>query len=56
MKESKVALGRICENEVEAEEELCCGCGSKLSAAGDNCIGRAVVDEDIADRKGDPGH
>ena len=56
MKELKVGLDRICENEVEAEEELCDGCGSELSAACDDGIGRGIVDEDTADCKGDLRH
>ena len=40
----------------EAEENLCDGCGSKLSVAGDDCISRGVVDEDIVDCQRDPRH
>lgn len=49
-------LDRICENDVEAEEKLCDGCGSELSVAGEDSISRGVVDEDIADCQRDPRH
>ena len=54
MKESKVVLDRIRENDVEAEEELCDGCGSELSAAGDDCISQGWLGSGPVGRRAGP--